>query len=223
MSRAAVSCAASWPAACAPAGPRRRPAAPAASTGGQIKDMVMISERPAEADDRAVPGHWEGDLIIGKDCQSAVGTLVERTTRYVLLLHLPAGPAPRTVSRPCARRSPRLPAELARTITWDQGRRWPTTPTSPSPPASRSTSATRTPPGSAARNENTNGLLRQYLPKGTDLSVHTAADLDRIAAQPQRPPPQDPRLAQPRPSPQPATVPPRPRCNDRLNPPPPKS
>jgi IS30 family transposase len=79
--------------------------------------MVMISERPAEAGDRAVPGHWEGDLIIGKDCKSAVGTLVERTTRYVLLLHLPGGRDAHLAGQAITG----LPAELARTITWDQG------------------------------------------------------------------------------------------------------
>jgi IS30 family transposase len=88
---------------------------------GHIKDMVMISERPAEADDRAVPGHWEGDLIIGKDCRSAVGTLVERTTRYVLLLHLPEGRDARLVEQAMREAIGTLPAELARTITWDQG------------------------------------------------------------------------------------------------------
>ena len=88
---------------------------------GHIKDMVMISERPAEAEDRAVPGHWEGDLIIGKDCKSAVGTLVERTTRYVLLLHLPEGRDARLVEQAMREAIGTLPAELARTITWDQG------------------------------------------------------------------------------------------------------
>ena len=82
----------------------------------------MISERPAEAGDRAVPGHWEGDLIIGKDCKSAVGTLVERTTRYVLLLHLPAGRDAHLVEQAMRQAITALPADLARTITWDQGK-----------------------------------------------------------------------------------------------------
>ena len=82
----------------------------------------MISERPAEAADRAVPGHWEGDLIIGKDCKSAVGTLVERTTRYVLLLHLPAGRDAHLVEQAMREAITALPADLARTITWDQGK-----------------------------------------------------------------------------------------------------
>jgi transposase, IS30 family len=147
-----------------------------------IKDMVMISERPAEAADRAVPGHWEGDLIIGKDCRSAVGTLVERTTRYVLLLHLPHGRDANMVEQAMRQAIAALPADLARTITWDQGIEMAT--------HADFTIATGIPvyfcdphaPWRRGSNENTNGLLRQYLPKGTDLSLHSAANLARIAA-----------------------------------------
>jgi IS30 family transposase len=160
---------------------RRRPRGHGENTG-RIKDMVMISDRPAEADDRAVPGHWEGDLIIGKDCRSAVGTLVERSTRFVLLLHLPAGRDAHLVEQAMREAIGTLPAELTRTITWDQGKEM-----------SRHagfTIATGIPvyfcdphsPWQRGSNENTNGVLRQYLPKGTDLSVHSAADLTRIAA-----------------------------------------
>jgi IS30 family transposase len=160
---------------------KRRPHGPDGRSV-HIKDMVMISDRPAEADDRAVPGHWEGDLIIGKDCKSAAGTLVERTTRYLMLLHLPDGRDARLVEQAMQRAITALPAGLARSITWDQGIEMTY--------HADFTIATGIPvyfcaphaPWQRGSNENTNGLLRQYLPKGTDLSAHTAADLARIAA-----------------------------------------
>jgi len=143
--------------------------------------MVMSSQRPAEVADRAVPGHWEGDLLIGKDCKSAVGTLVERTTRYVLLLHLPAGRDAHLVEQAMRQAIGGLPGELTRTITWDQGKEMAY--------HADFTIATGIPvyccdphkPWQRGSNEHTNGLLRQYLPKGTDLSVHSATDLARIA------------------------------------------
>jgi IS30 family transposase len=149
---------------------------------GHLKGMVMISERPAEAEDRAVPGHWEGDLLIGKDCKTAVGTLAERTTRYLLLLHLPGGRDAHLVEQAMREAIAALPAELARTITWDQGIEMAY--------HADFTIATGIPvyfcdphsPWQRGSNENINGLVRQYLPKGTDLSVHSAGDLARIAA-----------------------------------------
>ena len=115
---------------------------------GQLKNMVMISERPAEVEDRAVPGHWEGDLIFGKKMTS-IGTLVERHSRYVILLKLPNGHGAEAVRKAMTKRILTLPTQLRRSITWDQGKEMAEHVHSPSRPASRSTSATPRAPGNA--------------------------------------------------------------------------
>jgi len=161
-----------------------------------LTDEVMISQRPAEADDRAVPGHWEGDLIIGLS-SSAIGTLVERSSRFTMLLHLPPMPghdAPRVKDGPAlsghgaeavrdaiAAAIIKLPQQLRRSLTWDQGTEMaqhaqlridtglPVYFCDPRSPWQRGS------------NENTNGLLRQYFPKGTDLARHSPGDLTAVA------------------------------------------
>ncbi len=148
---------------------------------GRLREMVMISDRPAEASDRAIPGHWEGDLIIGKGNRSAIGTLVERSSRYVMLVHLPNGRPAEAVRFALTRQIRRLPAELRRTLTWDQGKEM--------AEHAKFSVATNVKvffcdphsPWQRGSNENANGLLRQYFPKNQDLSTVTRANLAAVA------------------------------------------
>jgi IS30 family transposase len=161
----------------------RRPRRQVGVRKGAIVDKVMISDRPAAVADRSMPGHWEGDLITGAHNKTAIGTLVERTTRFTMLLHLPVDHGAVAVRDAIAATILTLPAALRQTLTWDQGCEL----------AGHAQLKIDTDldiyfcdphsPWQRGTNENTNGLLRQYFPKSTDLSVHPAAELARIAAE----------------------------------------
>ncbi len=145
--------------------------------------MVNISERPVQADDRAVPGFWEGDLIIGKGNKSQIATLVERMTRFVMLVRIPFDRSAERVAFLLAAKMETLPDVMRNSVTWDQGKEM----------ARHADFTVNTgmpvyfcdphSPWQRGSNENTNGLLRQYFPKGTDLSLHTQEELDRVAAE----------------------------------------
>ena len=152
-----------------------------AVTRGKIRDMINISERPVEAEDRAVPGFWEGDLIIGKGGKSQVATLVERASRFTMLVRIPYDRTAQRVSILLGQKMEHLPEFLRKSVTWDQGKEM----------ADHASFTIKTgidvyfcdphSPWQRGSNENTNGLLRQYFPKGTDLSGYTQAELDAVA------------------------------------------
>jgi IS30 family transposase len=160
---------------------RRVPRSRATVARGKITGMVNISERPPEVEDRAVPGAWEGDLILGKGNRSQIATLVERKTRFLMLVRIPYDRNAERVAGLLARKMETLPEFLRKSITWDQGKEMAA--------HAKFTVKTGIPvyfcdphsPWQRGSNENTNGLLRQYFPKGTDLSTYSQAELDAVA------------------------------------------
>jgi IS30 family transposase len=166
----------------------RRPHRKRDERRGRIPGMVNISERPAEVADRAVPGHWEGDLILGKNGKSAIGTLVERSSRYLMLLHLPNGQSAIDVQEAMVAATQRLPQSLWKSLTWDQGHEMRRHAEISIATGLEIYFCDPAKPWQRGSNENTNGLLRQYFPKGTDLSLNGPDHLDFVSAQMNRRP-----------------------------------
>ena len=154
-----------------------------AETRGRIVDMVPIAQRPPEVDDRRVPGHWEGDLLIGAGGKSAIATLVERQTRYVLLARLGYDRTTATVIEALEQRIKALPDHLVKSLTWDQGRELAAHKRLTDHTGMRVYFCDPHAPWQRGSNENTNGLLRQYLPRKLDLAQLGQIELDRIAAE----------------------------------------
>jgi IS30 family transposase len=153
------------------------------SGAGRLRDVVLISDRPAEVEDRAVPGHWEGDLLIGKEARSAIGVLVERSSRYVMLIRLPRGRTAEEVRAALTRQVLTLPAQLRRTLTWDQGKEMAEHLRFSIDTDMQVYFCNPHSPWQRGSGENTNGLLRQYFPSTQDFRQHSAAHLNAVARQ----------------------------------------
>jgi IS30 family transposase len=166
---------------CLRSGRARRVSRGRIETRGKIPDMVMISERPPEVEDRAVPGHWEGDLLLGREGKSAIGTLVERSTRYVMLFRIPKQRTAEQVREAMTKTIQALPETLRRSLTWDQGREMAQHVRFTVDTGVQVYFCDPHSPWQRGANENTNGLLRQYFPKGMSLRDVSDNELQRVA------------------------------------------